>query len=120
MRLLESMEIPAVQYHGDVKDKDRERAVDDFQAGAALAFVGQTQAGGVGLTLTAAESAIYYSNDFNYGTRAQSEDRNHRKGTTKPIIYIDLIACDTIDEGISTALQFKEDTAALVLGDNIR
>lgn len=120
MRLLAEMEIPAVEYHGDVKDKDRERAVDDFQNGLATAFVGQTQAGGIGLTLTAAQSAIYYSNDFNYGTRAQSEDRNHRIGTAKNVVYIDLIASDTIDEGIAAALQRKEDTAATVLGDRIR
>jgi len=120
MRLLEEMKVPAVQYHGDVKTKDREMAVDSFQSGAAMAFVGQAGAGGIGLTLTAAESAIYYSNDFNYGTRAQSEDRCHRKGTTKHVVYIDLCASDTVDEGIAAALQRKADTAAEVLGDNIK
>lgn len=120
MRLLAEMKIPAAEYHGDVKPKDRELAVDGFMDGTFRAFVGQPGAGGVGLTLTAAESVIYYSNDFNYGIRAQSEDRAHRKGTTRHVVYIDLVASDTIDEAISSALQRKERTAATVLGDDIR
>lgn len=119
MRLLEEMGIPATQYHGDVKAKDREDAVDGFQEGRYRAFVGQPGAGGVGLTLTAAESVIYYSNDFNYGVRAQSEDRAHRKGTVKHVVYIDLVASDTIDESIASALQRKQATAAEVLGDAV-
>jgi SNF2 family DNA or RNA helicase len=119
MRLLAELEIPATQYHGDVKAKDREDAVDGFQEGRYRAFVGQPGAGGIGLTLTAAESVIYYSNDFNYGVRAQSEDRAHRKGTVKHVVYIDLVASDTIDESIASALQRKEATAAEVLGDAI-
>lgn len=120
MRLLVEMGIPAVEYHGDTKDKARDEAVDGFQAGRYRAFVGQPGAGGIGLTLTAAESAIYYSNDFNYGTREQSEDRCHRKGTVKHVVYIDLCATDTVDEGIAAALQRKAATAAEVLGDSIR
>jgi len=120
MRLLAELEISAVEYHGDVSARAREVAVDSFQDGTARAFVGQPGAGGVGLTLTAAESAIYYSNDFKWGDRVQSEDRCHRKGTVKHVVYIDLCASDTVDEGIAAALQRKEDTAALVLGDSTK
>jgi SNF2 family DNA or RNA helicase len=128
-RLLQDMGIPYCEYHGGIKDKAREEAVDGFMNGEFLAFVGQPQSGGVGLTLTVAQSAIYYSNDYNYGTRAQSEDRNHRKGSVEGvfhrvgdmeiegILYIDLIAEDTIDEPIAAALQRKEDLAAEILGD---
>lgn len=117
MRMLAAMEIPAVEYHGDVKTKAREESVDGFQEGRYRAFVGQPGAGGVGITLTAAESVVYYSNDFNYVTRAQSEDRAHRKGTVRHVVYIDLCASDTLDERIADALQRKQDTAATVLGD---
>lgn len=127
-RLMDKLGIPSCQYHGDVSDKNREEAVDGFQAGLYDVFIGQPRAGGVGLTLTAASSVIYYSNDFNYGTRAQSEDRSHRIGSeglihriedldVHGILYIDLVAEDTIDENIASALQFKENTAAIVLGD---
>jgi len=117
MRLLKEMEISAAEYHGDVSDRNRDIAVDGFQSGEFQIFVGQEQAGGTGLTLTAAQTVIYVSTDFNYVNRAQSEDRAHRKGTIGHVLYIDLVAIDTVDEPIANALQRKEDTAAYVLGD---
>lgn len=106
-----------VEYHGGVNTADREIAVDSFQAGEADVFVGQPQSGGIGLTLTNAETVIYYSNDFNLETRLQSEDRAHRIGTRHNVVYIDLVAAGTIDESIARALQRKSDVAANVLGD---
>ena len=113
----EEANIPCVQYHGGVGREDREAAVDDFQNGVARAFVGQPQSGGIGLTLTAAETVFYFSNDFNLETRLQSEDRAHRIGTRKNVVYIDIAAENTIDEQISNNLQRKQRTAAVVLGD---
>lgn len=104
-----------VEYHGGISAADRERAVDEFQAGDADVFVGNQQAGGIGLTLTRAETVIYYSNDFNLENRLQSEDRAHRIGTRRNVVYIDLVAVDTIDEAIAAALRRKGDVAALVL-----
>lgn len=109
--------IPCVQYHGGVSREDREDAVDEFQSGGVRVFVGQPQSGGIGLTLTAAETVFYFSNDFNLETRLQSEDRAHRIGTRKNVVYIDIAAEGTIDEKISRNLQRKKRTAALVLGD---
>lgn len=116
--LLQSMDISFVEYHGGVGDKDREMAVDKFQAGTARAFVAQPQSGGTGLTLTAAETVIYYSNDFNLDTRRQSEDRAHRIGTKKNVVYIDLVAEDTIDEKIARSLQAKQLISSQIMGDN--
>jgi SNF2 family DNA or RNA helicase len=112
---LRDLGITCVEYHGGVKSKDRETAVDDFQGGRARAFVGQAQSGGLGLTLTAAETAIYYSNDYNSETRLQSEDRCHRIGTEHNVLYIDIVAEGTIDERIIAALRRKEDVANTVL-----
>lgn len=60
-----------------------------------VAFVGQPGAAGMGLTLTASPTIIYYSNDFNAESRIQSEDRIHRVGmdvnrgaTIKDIIHL--------------------------------
>ena len=113
--VLKELGFSCVQYHGGVKTKDREAAVDDFQSGRADVFIGQTQAAGIGLTLTAATTSIYYSNDYNYETRSQSEDRNHRIGTTQNVLYIDLVAEDTIDERIVSALKRKEEVSDRVL-----
>lgn len=113
--VLTAQGIPCVAYHGGVSAAAREAAVDAFQRGEAVAFVGQPRSGGIGLTLTAAETVIYYSNDFNYETRAQSEDRCHRHGTTKHVVYVDFVAEDTIDERIAAVLQHKEQTATQIL-----
>lgn len=112
--------IQHVQYHGAVKDADREAAVDQFQSGAARAFIGQPSSGGIGLTLTAARTVVYYSNDFNLDTRVQSEDRAHRIGTRNPVLYVDLVAEDTKDEEIARALQRKSVTAAQILDSAAR
>lgn len=107
-----------VEYHGGVKTKDREASVDDFQNGLADCFVGQPQAGGIGLTLTAATWTVYYSNDFNLETRLQSEDRNNRFGSTgEHTLYYDLVARNTLDEAITKSLQRKERLSGLLLED---
>lgn len=106
-----------VEYHGGVKAADREFAIEEFQSGRAQYFVGNAQSGGIGLTLIRAEQMIYYSNDFNRETRAQSEDRAHRIGQKKNVVYTDLAAIDTIDQAIAASHQRKENLAAHVLGD---
>jgi SNF2 family DNA or RNA helicase len=114
--LFKRLAIPFVSYHGEVSVADRERAIDDFQSGKARAFIGNPQAAATGLTLTAASTAIYYSNDFNLELRLQSEDRCHRIGTKGDhVLYIDLCAVDTKDEQIAARLQAKEEVAAIVM-----
>lgn len=115
--IFKASKIPSVSYFGETSSADREIAIDQFQSGTARAFIGQQQAAGMGLTLTAAQTAIYYSNDFNLEHRLQSEDRCHRKGTKGSVVYIDLVAEDSIDETITRALQHKSDVAAAILGD---
>lgn len=109
--------IEVVEYHGGVNAADREIAIDSFQNGTARGFVANQQAGGTGLTLTAAEDVIYCSNSYNLRDRLQSEDRCHRIGTRHPVRYIDLVAAGTIDESIAQALQRKTSVAAQILND---
>lgn len=111
---LREMGIETVEYHGGVKDADREAAIDSFQAGKARAFV-CNKAAYAGLTLTAATYSVYYSCDFDNDVRGQSEDRCHRIGTTKSVLYVDLIANDTIDEDIESSLAFKDHLADVVI-----
>jgi len=116
VKLLEKMGISIVQYHGQItSDKEREAAVDDFQAGNAQCFIGNQDTGGIGLTLTAAEIVFFYSNDYAYDKREQAEDRSHRIGTTEHVLYVDLVGADTIDEDIAAAQQSKADVASAIL-----
>ena len=110
----------AVVYYGDVSNDARERAVYNFQNDPKVKyFIGQPQSGGIGLTLTAADYAVYYSNSFDLETRLQSEDRCHRIGTKNNVTYIDIEAPKTIDSKIIKALQKKKSLADVVTKDPI-
>jgi SNF2 family DNA or RNA helicase len=62
-----------------------------------LAFIGHPGSAGMGLTLTASNEIVYFSNDFNAESRAQSEDRIHRPGMdlNKGCMITDLVNLDT-------------------------
>jgi SNF2 family DNA or RNA helicase len=109
----------AVLYHGGVPNDARYDNVHRFQdAGSAVKFfVGQPQSGGIGLTLTQGVTQVFYSNDFNLETRMQAEDRSHRIGTTKSVLYVDMITPGTIDEHVTKALRSKRQLADVILGD---
>ena len=109
-------------YYGDTRDDERQEIVTKFQdpdSGLRF-FIGNPATAGYGLTLTEANTVIYYANDFNLETRIQSEDRCHRIGQKNPVTYIDLITDNTIDEQIVQALRNKIDLGAKVLGEEAR
>ena len=82
-----------VSIFGETSQSDRMLAVDRFQNDSKCRFfVGNPTTGGYGLTLTAAKYVIYYSNNYNLEVRKQSEDRAHRIGQTKNVVYIDIMA----------------------------
>lgn len=104
-----------VLYYGKTKTEDRERAIDEFQNGNVDVFIAHAAAAGIGLTLTAAETSIYYSCSYDAELRFQSEDRCHRIGTKNNVLYIDLIAAHTIDEDIQRTLAWKSHVADVVI-----
>ena len=79
--------------------------------------VGNTQTGGYGINLTAANTVVYYSNNFDLEKRLQSEDRAHRIGQTNKVTYIDIICKNTVDEKIVHSLKAKQNIASKVLGE---
>ena len=106
-------------YFGDTPGEERQDIVNRFQEDDSLKFfVGQPRTGGYGLTLTAANTVIYYSNNYDLEVRLQSEDRAHRIGQTSSVTYIDLVAEKTVDEKIVTALRKKINIATQVLGED--
>ena len=110
----------SVSYHGEVPNDERAAAVKRFQEDPEIKyFIGQPQSGGFGLTLTAADFAIYYSNSFDLETRLQSEDRCHRIGTKNNVTYIDLEAPRTVDSKIIKALRDKKNLADVVTRDPV-
>lgn len=114
---LDAEGISAVTYDGRVGEEDRYQRKKDFQEKRVRAFIAKPSAAGVGLTLTAATTVIYYNNSFSGQDRQQSEDRAHRIGQTESVRYVDLVASDTVDERILEILRAKRDTAEVVMGD---
>ena len=98
--------------------KDRAEQVKDFQEDPDVkVFVGQLQTTGMGLTLTAANVAVFYSLDFSYANYEQSRARIHRIGQKEKCLYIHLVAKNTVDEKIMNALKHKGDIAKLMVDD---
>jgi SNF2 family DNA or RNA helicase len=116
---LEGMGISCRTYYGDTKKGDREENIDDFQSGKYRVFIGHAAAAGIGITLTAADTAIYYSVNFDNELRMQSEDRNHRIGTKTTVTYWDLVAEDTIDLAIQRSLEMKTQLARFVIDGTV-
>ena len=108
--------------HGETPDSDRQQIVESFQdRQSELCFiVGHPKTGGFGLTLTAANTVIYYSNSYDLELRMQSEDRAHRIGQENKVTYIDLISPKTIDQKIVEALRSKIKIADTILGEDAR
>ncbi|ABL96811.1 hypothetical protein BcepF1.080 [Burkholderia phage BcepF1] len=118
---LRSMGRRVATYYGKTKKGEtREKIIDDFQNGLIDDIVGHAAALGIGLTLTAATTSLYYSCDRNNELRLQSEDRNHRIGTVKSPVYVDFIAEDTIDEDDMRGRAFKTELANIVIDRTAR
>jgi len=110
-----------VDYYGLTPQDERDINRKKFQSDPKCRFlVGTPSTGGYGLTLTAANTVIYYSNGYDLEKRLQSEDRAHRIGQKKNVTYVDIIAEDTVDEKIVKALRDKINVASQVLGEELK
>jgi len=110
-----------VDYYGLTPQDERQQNIEKFQNNPKCRFfVGTTQTGGYGITLTSASTMIYYSNGYDLEKRLQSEARIDRIGQTKPMTYIDLVAEDTIDNKVQKALRTKMNIASDVMGEELK
>lgn len=95
-------------FHGAIPEKRRIKELVKFQNGPARFFLATQSCGGHGITLNEANHVIFYNNGFKYSERMQAEDRCHRKGQNKSVIYWDIECRNSIDERIAGALASKE------------
>ena len=110
-----------VDYYGLTPQEDRQNNIRKFQNDSNCRFlIGTPQTGGYGITLTQANTVIYYSNGYDLEKRLQSEDRAHRIGQKKTVTYVDLICEDTVDEKIVKALRDKINIASEVMGEELK
>lgn len=117
-KMLRTKKIKYSMIRGDVKDRASE--VDKFQNdNETKVFIGQLQTTGMGLTLTAADTAVFYSLSYNFADYEQAKARIHRIGQKNTCTYIHLVAKNSIDEKVLDALSKKKNIADLVV-DNWR
>jgi SNF2 family DNA or RNA helicase len=110
-----------VDYYGLTPSDDRQNNIKRFQEEEECRFfVGTTQTGGYGITLTAASTMIYFSNGYDLEKRQQSEARIDRIGQEKPMTYIDIISEDTVDDRIVVALRKKQNIASQIMGEELK
>ncbi len=110
-----------VHYYGLTSQEERQDNIRKFQNDPKCRFlIGTPQTGGYGITLTQANTVIYYSNGYDLEKRLQSEDRAHRIGQKQKVTYVDLIAEDTVDEKIVEALRNKINIASEVMGEELK
>lgn len=97
----------AVPFYGELNQKQRQYNLDMFNNKSQFLVANKTCAG-YGLNLQFCSYIIYYNNDWDYATRAQSEDRVHRIGQNNNVHIVDICAADTLDERILKCLWKKE------------
>ena len=95
-----------IEFTGQISIKDRDRALEKFKDDTQFLIANKT-CGAFGLNLQHCHNIIFYSNDFNYATRLQSEDRVHRLGQKEVCHIYDIVMKDTIDEFIDDNLGKK-------------
>jgi len=96
--LKEDLGEAAVVLTGDTKMEDREIAVSRFQNDPSVQyFLGNIQAAGVGITLTAASHVVFAELDWVPGNISQAEDRCHRIGQDDAVLVQHLVLEGSLD-----------------------
>lgn len=109
-KLLEKKNILYSQVSGEVKD--REEQINRFQNDQTVSvFIGQIATAGLGITLTAASTMVFYSLDYSMSNFEQTKARIYRAGQHKNCTYIYLIAKNTVDEKVLEVLRSKANLA---------
>ena len=115
-KLLEKKGLRYSVIHGGVTDRPAQ--IEAFQNDPAVrVFVGQIATAGLGITLTAASTMIFYSLDYSMSNYEQTRARIHRVGQKHPCTYIHLVAKGTVDEKVLKALQDKANLAKALVDD---
>jgi SWI/SNF-related matrix-associated actin-dependent regulator 1 of chromatin subfamily A len=117
--LIEKFKDVSVSICGATSQKDREKAVIEFQNNPnILMFIGNIKAAGVGITLTAASSVVFLEFDWTPGIHDQAEDRCHRMGQKNAVNCYYVLADNSIDCVILEMLERKRHVVEQIVGDD--
>lgn len=107
LSILEVLGDAATPFYGKLNATAREKSLQRFRDGEARFLVANKACAGYGLNLQFCHNLIYYSNDWDYATRVQSEDRVHRMGQEHEVHIVDVCAVASLDMRIMDCLQRK-------------
>ncbi|KAI0643363.1 SNF2 family N-terminal domain-containing protein [Trametes meyenii] len=111
---------PVCRIDGSMDMESRREDIRRFQEGgdapdAPRLFLLSTRSGGLGLNLVAADTVIFYDQDWNPQADLQAQDRAHRIGQTKPVLIFRLICAHTIEMKIMQRATQKRKLETLVI-----
>jgi len=117
IRVLKKLGKKVGRYDGTTSVNERVLVKEAFQRGEIDVIVGNSRAGGRGIDLSCANWMVYYSHDWSLRNRRQSEDRAQSLKKQESVLYVDLVAIDTVDEKILETLRHQKNFADIVVGD---
>lgn len=98
-------------HYGEMSEKQKDKSIAEFRTNKRF-FVSTQMTAGRGLTLNEANHVIFYEHTFKYADRLQSEDRCHRIGQEKPVVYMNIYSYSGIEDKIRKCLEKKGDLLA--------
>jgi len=109
---LDKRKTPYGMIVGGQSTKLRDAQVASFQAGELPVMLATTQAGGIGITLTAASTVVFLSRPWAYRDAIQAEDRAHRIGSERheSIEVVDIVVERSIDQRVKEVLRDRKDS----------
>lgn len=106
---------------GQTQLQDRRFMVEEFQSNPNIfIFILSTRAGGLGINLIAADTVIFYDNDWNPTMDSQATDRAHRIGQKKKVHVYRLVTKNSVEERILRRARQKESVQSTVYGANLK
>jgi SNF2 family DNA or RNA helicase len=111
--------IPHGLITGALDADERQRHIDDFQAGKTKWILFTAQAGGVGVTLTTARRLVMLQRPWSLVDYKQALDRVHRIGSEihDCVIITDYVTENTVEERVIQALDTKADNFEQIVRD---
>ncbi|PFH47228.1 hypothetical protein AMATHDRAFT_68199 [Amanita thiersii Skay4041] len=115
------MKWPVCRIDGSTPPEERRAEMNRFQEAARgvedgpRLFLLSTRAGGLGINLVAADTVIFYDQDWNPQMDVQAQDRAHRIGQKKPVLIFRLVSAHTIETKIMHRATEKRKLEALVI-----
>lgn len=88
-----------VRFDGTSKLQERQEAIDEFNDpnGNVFIFLLSTRSGGLGINLTAADTAILFDSDWNPHMDAQAQDRCHRIGQLNHVVIYRFLTTGSVE-----------------------